>query len=361
VIVSAAAVWGFQYRSNLQIGDLDKGAPELRPDSTYNLDNAFIVENYTATSDLFVVMVETAPEGNSNYSMLASLDILQTELEKLDGVQSTESMVDKMKMLSAAFSEGNFKWAALPRSQLNLDNLSVKLPGGMANDAGSLSLLKIYLDDHKATTLSQVVGLVDSFAKEHNDEVFRIVMGAGSAGIEAATNIEIEKAQTKMLLLVYGVVGFLVFLTFRSLKATMCIMIPLALTSLLCEVLMTYLGIGVKVATLPVIAIGVGIGVDYGIYIYSRLIMFLEQGIAIRIAYYKTLKTTGKAVAFTGITLAVSVSTWAFSPIKFQADMGILLTFMFLWNMLGALCVIPALVLSLQKLERFSLFRRARH
>jgi predicted RND superfamily exporter protein len=41
--------------------------------------------------------------------------------------------------------------------------------------------------------------------------------------------------------------------------------------------------------------------------------------------------------------MAAGGITWAFSPIKFQADMGILLTFMFLWNMVGALVLIPAL------------------
>ena len=107
---------------------------------------------------------------------------------------------------------------------------------------------------------------------------------------------------------------------------------------------MSFLGIGVKVATLPVISVGVGIGVDYGVYIYSRLVFYMMQGMSLVEAYYNTLKTTGKAVIFTGITLAVGVFTWAFSPIKFQADMGILLTFMFLWNMLGAVLLLPALV-----------------
>jgi hypothetical protein len=97
------------------------------------------------------------------------------------------------------------------------------------------------------------------------------------------------------------------------------------------------------VATLPVIALGVGVGVDYGIYIYSRLSSFIAEGHSLELAYVETLKTTGKAVFFTGITLAVGVATWYFSPIKFQADMGILLTFMFLWNMLGALLLLPAL------------------
>jgi predicted RND superfamily exporter protein len=44
-----------------------------------------------------------------------------------------------------------------------------------------------------------------------------------------------------------------------------------------------------------------------------------------------------------GVTLAAGVLTWALSPIKFQADMGILLAFMFIWNMVGALVLLPAL------------------
>jgi predicted RND superfamily exporter protein len=37
------------------------------------------------------------------------------------------------------------------------------------------------------------------------------------------------------------------------------------------------------------------------------------------------------------------VSTWIFSDLKFQVDMGILLTFMFLVNMLGAVLLLPAI------------------
>lgn len=106
---------------------------------------------------------------------------------------------------------------------------------------------------------------------------------------------------------------------------------------------MAKLGIGVKVATLPVIALGVGIGVDYGIYIYTKLEKLLIEGKPLQEAYFETLKSTGKAVSFTGITLAIGVCTWIFSPIKFQADMGILLFFMFLWNMVGSIWLLPAM------------------
>jgi len=142
---------------------------------------------------------------------------------------------------------------------------------------------------------------------------------------------------------VYIWVGVMCMITFRSVPATICIVLPLILTSVMGNALMAFLGIGMKVATLPVIALGVGIGVDYGIYVYSRLETFLRQGMPLQEAYYETLRSTGKAVLFTGLCLAIGVATWIFSAIKFQADMGLMLTFMFLVNMIGAMLLLPAL------------------
>ena len=106
---------------------------------------------------------------------------------------------------------------------------------------------------------------------------------------------------------------------------------------------MVALGMGVKVATLPVIALGVGIGVDYALYVLSVMLARLREGATLSEAYHQALQFTGRVVMLTGITLALAVGTWAFSPIKFQADMGILLAFMFVWNMVGALVLLPAL------------------
>jgi predicted RND superfamily exporter protein len=69
----------------------------------------------------------------------------------------------------------------------------------------------------------------------------------------------------------------------------------------------------------------------------------LRAGDSLSAAYHRALQFTGRVVLLTGLTLALAVGTWAFSPIKFQADMGILLAFMFVLNMLGALVLLPAL------------------
>ncbi|WP_286240178.1 efflux RND transporter permease subunit [Neptuniibacter halophilus] len=343
LIAVGLAGLGLYQSKDLKVGDLDAGAPELRPDSRYNLDNAFINQNYSTSTDIFVIMVQTAQDQCSNYHTLDVVDQLQWRLQQLPGVQSASSMANIAKRAMTGYNEGNIKWLALNRNQALLNQASITAPRGSFNADCSLMPVFVYLNDHKAETLASVVKTTAAFADEFNSDALTIKMAAGNAGIEAATNIVIEKAQYEMLIWVYAVVAFLCLITFRSVRTVACILLPLALTSLLCQALMARLGIGVKVATLPVIALGVGIGVDYGIYIYSKLETYLKAGQSLRQAYFNTLKTTGKAVAFTGLTLGIGVGTWFMSPIKFQADMGILLTFMFVWNMVGALVFLPAL------------------
>lgn len=326
-----------------KIGDLDPGAPELRPDSRYNLDNKYLTDNFSTSTDVLVVMAETPPQACGNYESLAAIDYFQGYMENVPGVQSAASLVNVSKMVIWGMNEGDPRWYSLSRNQYIINNSLAHMPTELINTDCSMAPLILYLDDHKADTLTRVTDAVHEFAEKYNSDKVRFELAAGNAGVEAATNIVISKAQYVMLAWVYGVVTLLCLLTFKSVKTVACIIIPLALTSILGQGLMASLGIGVKVATMPVIALGVGIGVDYGIYIYSRLDQYLHDGLNLQEAYFQTLKTTGTAVAFTGFTLAIGVGTWIYSPIKFQADMGIMLTFMFLWNMVGALTLLPAL------------------
>ncbi len=340
LILMGVGIWGSLY---LEIGDLDQGAPELHPDSRYNLDNQFVVDNYTTSSDVLVIMTETPAEGCTLFPVLEGIDLLMWQLNNTVGVQGVVSLTTVAKLVTKGYNEGYPAWEALPRNQAVLNTSVQRAPTELINADCSMTPVAVYLDDHKADTLKRVVAAVETFKDENDTEnLMNFKLASGNAGVEAATNAVIEQAQYRMLVFVYVVVGILCWLTFRSWRALICILSPLLLTSMLCQALMAWLGIGVKVATLPVIVLGVGIGVDYGIYIFSKYESMLIQKDSARDAYYETLISTGKAVGFTGITLAIGVATWIFSLIKFQADMGVLLTFMFLWNMVGALIFIPA-------------------
>ncbi len=326
-----------------KIGDLDQGAPELRADSRYNKDTAYLSEHYATSTDVFVVMVQTDPQQCGVHTALSAVDHFQSVMNNVEGVQSSLSLVDISKLVIMGMNEGNPKWHSLSRNQYILNNSLSRVPSNLLNTDCSMVPVIIFLDDHKADTLSRVVHAAETFATQNNTDAIQFTLAAGNAGIEAATNMVIGDAQYQILLWVYSVVIVLCLLNFRSIKATACIVLPLALTSVLAQALMVVLGIGVKVATLPVIALGVGIGVDYGIYIYTAIRESVAKHSSFREAYFDALKLSGSPVAFTGLTLAVGVGTWIFSPIKFQADMGLMLTFMFFWNMLGALILLPAL------------------
>ncbi|WP_028696285.1 efflux RND transporter permease subunit [Pseudomonas cremoricolorata] len=344
---------GLWYSQNLKIGDLDQGAPELRPDSRYNQDNRFIIEHYSTSSDVLVIMVKTAAEQCSVHSTLAPIDELMWTLQNTQGVQSAISLVTVSKQVIKGMNEGSLKWETLSRNADVLNN-SIARADGLYNADCSLAPVLVFLNDHKAETLQRVTAAARAFAESHDRDGLQFLLAAGNAGIEAATNEVIESAELRILLLVYLCVAVMCLITFRSFAATLCIVLPLVLTSVLGNALMAFMGIGVKVATLPVVALGVGIGVDYGIYIYSRLERFLRAGLSLQEAYYQTLRSTGKAVLFTGLCLAIGVCTWMFSAIKFQADMGLMLTFMLLWNMVGALWLLPALARFLIRPERLA-------
>ncbi|MCB1680007.1 MAG: RND family transporter [Halioglobus sp.] len=351
VVALVMAGYGLYVAKDLQIGDLDPGAPELRADSRYNRDVAYMIANYSVSTDVFAVIVKTPPDGCVNYESLSLANELEWRLRQTPGVEDVRGLNVRTREIMSGINEGFPKWQALFRNQDTINYAVNELVTLDYVDVGcSIWPMLVYLTDHKALTLNRVVATLEQFNREWGDNATAQFMGAaGSAGFEAATNIVVKKANTEMLFYVYGAVILLCLLTFRSVTGVVCAVLPLMLTSILCEALMVWLGIGVKVATLPVIALGVGIGVDYALYVLTVILAKERQGMDLTTAYYETLNFTGRVVALIGVTLAAGVITWAASPIKFQADMGILLTFMFIWNMFGALILMPALAAFLVK------------
>lgn len=337
--------FGFWKGSDIKIGNLHQGVPELHADSRYNVDTEIITDRFSIGVDVLTVIAETIEEGCINYEVMDLIDHFEWQILNTPGVQSVLALPSVTKRINAGWNEGNMKWRVLPRNQSVLTQSVAYVPtsSGLLNSDCSVMPIQIFTEDHKAETINTIIVSVKTFIEEHPSEKVSFELASGNVGVMAATNEEIKESQFPILLYVYSAIIILCLLMFRSFKATLCIITPLALVSILTYALMTYLEIGLKVNTLPVVALGVGIGVDYGIYFYSRYDDFLKKGLSIKDAYFYTLSTTGYSIFFTGITLAVGVATWIFSPLKFQADMGILLTFMFLLNMLGAIFLLPAI------------------
>jgi uncharacterized protein len=337
--------FGLWKGADIKIGDLHQGVPELHGDSRYNVDTEIITNRFSIGVDVISVIAESITEGCINYQVMEYIDRFEWHMRNTAGVQSVLALPTITKRINAGWNEGSMKWRVLPRNSAVLTQSVAYVPtsSGLLNSDCSVMPVMIFTEDHKAETIDNIIASVNKFKNENLNENVNFKLATGNVGVMAATNEEIKDAQFPILLYVYSAIILLCLITFKSIRAMLCIVIPLSLVSILSYALMTYLQIGLKVNTLPVVALGVGIGVDYGIYFYSRFDECIKQGMPIKDAYFLTLSTTGFSILFTGITLAVGVITWIFSPLKFQADMGILLTFMFLLNMLGAIILLPAI------------------
>lgn len=361
IVLVAGALWvfGLAMSKQVHVGDTHAGVPELRPHSRYNLDTAAITSKFSIGVDVVTVIVETVPNGVIEHDVMTLVDRFAWHMRNIEGVQSTLAITDLARTINAGWNEGSLKWRVLAR---NRDSLAqsvspVETSSGLLNEHGSVIPVMIYLKDHKAETITRVIAAVKDFRALHQSERVQFLLATGNVGVMAATNEVVVAAQFPMVMWLNLAIVTLCLISFRSWRATACVVLPLLVVSELAYAVMVFLDIGLKTSTLPVVALGVGIGVDYGIYLCSALMERMKQGDSLEDAVCFAYATMGTSVVFTGLALSVGVGTWAISALKFQADMGVLLAFMFLVNMLGAMLVMPALASLLFRHKRANLTR----
>jgi len=349
--VLALAVW--QSRDRV-IGTLEAGAPELRADSRYNRDAVDIATNYDVGLDWLTVVLEQpqSPENCSRVAVGPYEEDLTWTLQNVPGVLSVSSFTSVMRTYSEGYNENNPKMSVVPIDPTSYAALAIevyRIRGYISTDC-SMTAVHAYLVDHKATTIQRVIDVVKKFRSDNKLDGVTVRLASGNAGVLAAINDEVSRSERPMLLWVYAAIAILVLIAYRDLRAVIACCLPLTVATFIGYWFMKELDIGLTVATLPVMVLAVGIGVDYAFYIYNRLQSHLAMGEPITAALEHSILEVGMATIFTAITLAVGVVTWSFSALKFQADMGKLLAFMFIINLVMAMTALPALAVVLERL-----------
>lgn len=354
VVLFGTAVW---QSSDRVVGTLQAGAPELRADARFNRDAVAIAANYDIGLDWFSVVFEDKPDAGTGATACEDVALGQYQdrfvwaMQGVSGVLSVASFSNSMRQFNEGYNEGNPKMNAVPIDPGNYSSMATEIArvAGLMRSDCSMTAVHLFLADHKATTINRVVEAAKAFRTQYPSPGITIRLASGNAGLLAAINEEVEKSETPMLLYVYAAIALLVFAVYRDLRAVLVCCLPLTIGTFIGYWFMETLQIGLTIATLPVMVLAVGIGVDYAFYIYNRLQMHQANGQPIVKAVEHALLEVGVATIFTAITLAVGVATWSFSQLKFQADMGKLLAFMFIVNMVMAMTVLPAFAVWLER------------
>lgn len=346
--IFAAAVWESR---NRVVGTLQPGTPELRADSRFNMDAVSIANNYNVGLDWLSIVFESPNQSCSNVALGKFQDDFVAHMKEVDGVNTVQSFSTQLRTYSKGYNEGNPKMDVTPIDPGNFASLATEISrtkGYVSSDC-TMAAVHLYLTDHKATTLRRVVDAVKDWRTNNSLQSVKVRLAAGNAGVLAAIDEEVEHSEQPMLLYVYAAIALLVYVTYRDFRAVLTCCLPLTVGTFVGYWFMEAFNIGLTVATLPVMVLAVGIGVDYALYIYNRLQRHLSEGKSIQEAMAKALEFEAMATVFTAITLAVGVVTWSFSDLKFQADMGKLLAFMFMVNLVMAMTALPAFAVILEK------------
>jgi hypothetical protein len=166
----------------------------------------------------------------------------------------------------------------------------------------------------------------------------------GLGGILAAANEVIASRNHPILIFILAVIFIHCALTYWSVLAGVVFTVSLILANFLAFAYMVFKNIGLNINTFPVVSLGIGLGVDYGLYIVSRIIEVYKEEKNLEKAVHGGIVTSGRAVFFTATMMSAGVFFWYFSPLRFQAEMGILLGILMMVNMVVGVLVLPAVI-----------------
>jgi predicted RND superfamily exporter protein len=352
--------WGWR----LKVGDMTPGAALLFPDHPYNVAYAKLNEKFLGANQLVVIADTGREDGMKDVAPLTTMEEFADDMEAAPGAGASVTVIDIVKQLARLYHEGEPKWGFVPDKQKYIAELFYTFT--QTGQAGDLDRF-LSTDMRYGTIITLfhgyshdiIMNAIDTgkrWAAEHTGEPVQFLFAGGLFGVLAAVNEAVENSYWLNLALIMSVVAACLYFTYGSLVATLILMIPVVLSQLACEAFMYLWRIDLNVNSLPIAAAGAGVGVDYGIYHFSRMIDAFDEGRTLDGAVDYATATTGKAIIFTATTMVASTIFWWFSDLKFQAEMGLLLALLMLFNTFGGLVIVPAWMKIIR--PRFLLRRR---
>ncbi|RTL57013.1 MAG: RND transporter [Rhodocyclaceae bacterium] len=341
------------YAFNLKVGDANPGSPILWPNSKYNQDATAINGKFQGSDRMFVVVAGKEEGALKEPEVLKGMESFQKYMEAQPEIGGSISLADILPAVKRVVREGNSRYQELGNTanengELVYMFVSGTDPGDMdrfADPQAKNGAVTLYFRDHQGVTISTAVQRIKNYVAEHPIKDAEIMLAGGLVGVLAAVNEVILSGQIEAIAFALLVLVACCAFTYRSTVAGVFFMVPVLLSNTLTFSYMAWKGIGMNINTLPVVALGIGLGVDYTFYIVDGIREELHHGVSnIEQAITKALRSAGRGVLITALTLITSVIIWSFSSLRLQADMGVLIAIWLGISAASALFVMPAMV-----------------
>ena len=347
---------GFFISQNLKIGDA-VGSPILWPDSRYNNDVSSINSNYDRIgTDVLQAYFSGDEEIMLNPNLYHQSEAFDRYIyERVLPATPASSLTPIIKNINMVLWEGDPSYQFLPDTSAEVGfNIymfrSNGEPGDFAaytNTDWNIGKLSIFTSEHSSETVNELMKFGNEFVNNYDfkDDEPVIKFAGGQIGLTKATNDEIELKENLLLIAIMIIIILNLIWLYRSVKLGVIITFVLITSHFITMSVMTLLDVGMNLNTLPLAALGLGRGVDYSIYMADRIRDEMRRGLDFSKASTLAFNTSGIAIIVTAMTMILPLLSWYFlSPIRFQAEMGLLLAIILAFNMLGAITIVPAAI-----------------
>ncbi len=365
--VAGLLVFCVYQATRLKIGDASPGSPLLWPDHRYNQDQGFVDRTFDISSEDFTLYYKGEPGSvYDDAQILNTFEAFDRHMEKSlpDIYKSSDSIIGLMKALNFIMHDGDVLWRELPPDPITMTNIigwtrdqvDVYTMARYFDHEMSKAQITLYFSDHTSDNLLRIREAAYKFFEDRPMKLKEgeFFLAGGRIGMEIATNEEMRRTHAAIDSMVLAAIFLLCTLFYRSVVAGLMFTLPLILGNLVAFAYMALTNIGLSINTLPVAAVGVGVGVDFAIYIYNRCMEEFpprKDWAKTRVderwaqAILKSVRTSGKAVVLTGLTMVLPILSWYFiSDLKFQAQMGIFLAIILSTNVILSITLHPLML-----------------
>ncbi len=238
--------------------------------------------------------------------------LARTRIEHASGAEPAAGVLALVR--GSAHSAAAAHAAALLAADPAVARISGPLPGDSGQTVLLSATLRAGIDERAA-----VDRIKRSFAGDRAATLGGATVAGREVNLQATSDLGLAEA------LAFPLLAILAFLIFRGIAA----LLPLAVGAT--SVLTAFTGLRAVNGVLPlsvfalnlVIGLGLGLAIDYSLFMVSRFREELGAGRDVGEAVRTTMRSAGRTVVYSAVTVAVAMSSLTVFPLRFLQSMGI--------------------------------------
>lgn len=332
---------------------------DISPEHVVAKDLKYLEDNFRGIMPMDIMIDTRKNKGVISPVVLKKIDELQHRLDSFPEFSKSISIVDGVKYAKQAFYNGKESYYSLPNSQergVLLSYLSRSTEGSQSlssfiDSTGQITRVSLRIADVGTIEWRRIMSDLEPIVYEiFPTEDYSVSIVGASVNFYKGTGYLIKNLYSSLALAIIIIAG-LMALVFRSGRMVMISLVPNVVPLIITAAVMGFFGIPIKPSTILVFSIAFGISIDGTIHYLSRYRQDLElSNWDIGKSVIRAMREVGVSMIYTAVILLFGFGIFMVSDFGGTFALGLLVSLTLLVAMFANIILLPALLLTLEKM-----------